>query len=112
MLKPLRDSERIVLVEILPPLLATLGQPKGQPPPPQFAGGPELAAILHYLMRLTAWKKPKKKRPSLYDLRRAEQMFRALRILKAARLARDQGRSVFVPWSKITSALRIDNTKV
>src|SRR5256712_11928882 len=102
-LKPLRDSERTVVVEVLAPLLLTLGQPKAPSAP--SAGGPELAFILHYLMRLTAGKKRKKKPPSVYDLKRLEQMYRALR---AARLARDQGRSVFVPWSKITSAPRID----
>ena len=105
-LKPLRDSERTIVVEVLAPLLLTLGQPKA--PSALSAGGPELAAILHYLMRLTAGKKRKKKRPSIYDLKRLEQMYRALRILKAARLARDQGRSVFVPWPKITSAPRFD----
>src|SRR2546428_13265023 len=104
-LKPRRDSERTVGVEVLAPLLLTLGQAKT---PALSAGGPELAFILHYLMRLTAGKKRKKKRPSIYDLKRLDQMYRALRILKAARLARDQGRSVFVPWSKITSAPRID----
>src|SRR5947209_17756240 len=102
-LKPLRDSERTVVVEVLPPLLLTLGKPKTSSAP--SAGGPELAFILHYLMRLTAEKKRKKKRPSIYDLKRLEQMYRTL---KAARLARDQGRSVFVPWSKVTSAPRID----
>src|SRR2546428_8865437 len=101
-LKPRRDSERTVGVEVLAPLLLTLGQAKT---PALSAGGPELAFILHYLMRLTAGKKRKKKRPSIYDLKRLDQMYRAL---KAARLARDQGRSVFVPWSKITSAPRID----
>src|SRR2546426_11429737 len=99
-LKPLRDSERTVVVEVLPPLLLTLGKPKTSSAP--SAGGPELAFILHYLMRLTGEKKRKKKRTSIYDLKRLEQMYRALRILKA-RLAQDQGRSVFVPWSKITS---------
>ena len=99
------SADREVVVEVLVPLLLTLGGPRAPAAPAPFAGGPELAFFLHYLMRLTAGKKRKKKRPSIYDLKRLEQMYRAL---KAARLARDQGRSVFVPWSKITSALRID----
>src|SRR5436309_5100288 len=86
-LKPLRDSERTVVGEVLAPLVLTLGQAKA----PALSGGPELAFILHYLMRLTAGKKRKKKRPSIYDLKRLEQMYRALRILKAARLARGPG---------------------